>query len=101
MFCRGGFTNAQALGGHMNIHRRDRARTILQLGFSRHQTLPTLPFYDLTIDPDSAKGWSSSQGGLVANVEQSSEMYQTPSGRPSNELTIGTSFGFKLSSGIR
>ncbi|OAY55614.1 zinc finger protein KNUCKLES [Manihot esculenta] len=26
-FCRRGFTNAQALGGHMNIHRRDRAKT--------------------------------------------------------------------------
>ncbi|CAL1396457.1 unnamed protein product [Linum trigynum] len=24
-FCKRGFTNAQALGGHMNIHRRDRA----------------------------------------------------------------------------
>ncbi|KAL2336571.1 hypothetical protein Fmac_011017 [Flemingia macrophylla] len=25
-FCRRGFSNAQALGGHMNIHRRDRAK---------------------------------------------------------------------------
>lgn len=25
-FCERGFSNAQALGGHMNIHRRDRAR---------------------------------------------------------------------------
>ncbi|XP_062208815.1 zinc finger protein GIS3-like [Phragmites australis] len=25
-FCKHGFTTAQALGGHMNIHRRDRAR---------------------------------------------------------------------------
>ncbi|XP_059625187.1 transcriptional regulator SUPERMAN-like [Cornus florida] len=26
IFCRRGFTNAQALGGHMNIHRKDRAK---------------------------------------------------------------------------
>ncbi|KAL1368439.1 hypothetical protein HN51_022590 [Arachis hypogaea] len=26
VFCKRGFSNAQALGGHMNIHRRDRAR---------------------------------------------------------------------------
>ncbi|ONK61980.1 uncharacterized protein A4U43_C08F35570 [Asparagus officinalis] len=26
IFCKRGFSNAQALGGHMNIHRKDRAR---------------------------------------------------------------------------
>ncbi|KAG6423326.1 hypothetical protein SASPL_113720 [Salvia splendens] len=25
-FCKRGFTNAQALGGHMNIHRKDKAK---------------------------------------------------------------------------
>ncbi|KAK1357219.1 Transcriptional regulator SUPERMAN [Heracleum sosnowskyi] len=25
-FCKGGFSNAQALGGHMNIHRKDKAK---------------------------------------------------------------------------
>ncbi|OAY79787.1 Transcriptional regulator TAC1 [Ananas comosus] len=27
VFCKRGFSNAQALGGHMNIHRKDRAKT--------------------------------------------------------------------------
>ncbi|KAH6768529.1 hypothetical protein C2S51_013865 [Perilla frutescens var. frutescens] len=26
IFCKRGFTNAQALGGHMNIHRKDKAK---------------------------------------------------------------------------
>ncbi|CAA6655478.1 unnamed protein product [Spirodela intermedia] len=26
MFCKRGFSSAQALGGHMNVHRRDRTR---------------------------------------------------------------------------
>ncbi|KAL7092568.1 hypothetical protein ACP275_12G171400 [Erythranthe tilingii] len=30
-FCKRGFSNAQALGGHMNIHRRDRAKLRSQL----------------------------------------------------------------------
>ncbi|CAF2091634.1 unnamed protein product [Brassica rapa] len=30
-FCKRGFTNAQALGGHMNIHRRDRLNKATKL----------------------------------------------------------------------
>ncbi|CAI0472858.1 unnamed protein product [Linum tenue] len=35
-FCRREFRSAQALGGHMNVHRRDRAK----LHHHHHQTLP-------------------------------------------------------------
>lgn len=31
IFCKRGFTNAQALGGHMNIHRKDRANKPKQI----------------------------------------------------------------------
>ncbi|XP_073057142.1 uncharacterized protein [Primulina eburnea] len=31
-FCKRGFTNAQALGGHMNIHRKDKAKAKKRIG---------------------------------------------------------------------
>lgn len=39
-FCKRGFSNAQALGGHMNIHRRDRAK--LKQEFSCENNLLSL-----------------------------------------------------------
>ncbi|KAE8728869.1 putative cyclin-D7-1-like [Hibiscus syriacus] len=36
-FCKRGFSNAQALGGHMNVHRRDRAK----LRESSEENLPS------------------------------------------------------------
>ncbi|XP_058082472.1 zinc finger protein 8-like [Magnolia sinica] len=44
MFCKRGFSTAQALGGHMNIHRRDRARI-------RHQTFPSVSMKPDDSDP--------------------------------------------------
>ncbi|PKU72810.1 uncharacterized protein LOC110096058 [Dendrobium catenatum] len=46
-FCKRGFSNAQALGGHMNIHRKDRAKMKLEpsshdpLGFWVSYEIPT------------------------------------------------------------
>ncbi|KAK8928424.1 Transcriptional regulator TAC1 [Platanthera zijinensis] len=37
-FCKRGFSNAQALGGHMNMHRRDRANILMT------RALPAAPF---------------------------------------------------------
>ncbi|KAD4178155.1 hypothetical protein E3N88_26746 [Mikania micrantha] len=39
-FCKRGFTNAQALGGHMNIHRKDKAKA------KQHTTGPVKPNKD-------------------------------------------------------
>uniref|UniRef100_A0A0D3GQ33 C2H2-type domain-containing protein n=1 Tax=Oryza barthii TaxID=65489 RepID=A0A0D3GQ33_9ORYZ len=35
-FCKRGFTNAQALGGHMNIHRKDRSAGGKSQGGGQH-----------------------------------------------------------------
>ncbi|XP_060178299.1 probable transcriptional regulator RABBIT EARS [Lycium barbarum] len=48
-FCKRGFSNAQALGGHMNIHRRDRARL---REFSSDQNLLSLDINN-SVNPPS------------------------------------------------
>ncbi|XP_015055467.1 uncharacterized protein LOC107002056 [Solanum pennellii] len=47
-FCKRGFSNAQALGGHMNIHRRDRARL---REFSSDQNLLSLDINNSVYSP--------------------------------------------------
>ncbi|TMX00629.1 hypothetical protein EJD97_000447 [Solanum chilense] len=47
-FCKRGFSNAQALGGHMNIHRRDRARL---REFSSDQNLLSLDINNSVYPP--------------------------------------------------
>ncbi|GAB4830501.1 hypothetical protein Ancab_020212 [Ancistrocladus abbreviatus] len=37
VFCRQGFTSAQALGGHMNIHRKDRANNYKKSKEDNHE----------------------------------------------------------------
>jgi hypothetical protein len=44
-FCQRGFSNAQALGGHMNIHRRDRAK--LKQAADDQNSLPL----DISLNP--------------------------------------------------
>ncbi|CAI0472859.1 unnamed protein product [Linum tenue] len=69
-FCRREFRSAQALGGHMNVHRRDRAK----LHHHHHQTLPPPPPPppNPTTNPSSASSpyiipsteFSTAAGGL-------------------------------------
>ncbi|KAH0470458.1 hypothetical protein IEQ34_000181 [Dendrobium chrysotoxum] len=59
-FCKRGFLNAQALGGHMNIHRRDRVnKTLMKPGTYNYQS--NIPQYFGISDYDSA---SSSKGNI-------------------------------------
>ncbi|KAJ3683947.1 hypothetical protein LUZ61_013111 [Rhynchospora tenuis] len=51
-FCHREFRSAQALGGHMNVHRRDRARLRQQQPSSPNsQSNPNTPSDDCTTDP--------------------------------------------------
>ncbi|KAL8036648.1 hypothetical protein ABFX02_12G172100 [Erythranthe guttata] len=55
-FCKRGFSNAQALGGHMNIHRRDRAKLRSQLISDDDQNMLSL---NITNKSDSRANNSS------------------------------------------
>lgn len=50
-FCKRGFTNAQALGGHMNIHRKEKAKASKQ-GDIFHRRSFSNPFFS---DQESSK----------------------------------------------
>ncbi|XP_076917118.1 transcriptional regulator TAC1-like [Bidens hawaiensis] len=56
-FCKRGFTNAQALGGHMNIHRKDKAKA------KKHNTGSTKP------NKDHHSTVSSKSFNLIPNEE--------------------------------
>ncbi|KAJ7954751.1 Transcriptional regulator TAC1 [Quillaja saponaria] len=47
-FCRRGFTNAQSLGGHMNIHRKERAK---DKKFTANSSNPSKPSKDQSMPP--------------------------------------------------
>ncbi|KAL8104957.1 uncharacterized protein LOC141680262 [Apium graveolens] len=51
-FCKRGFTNAQALGGHMNIHRKEKAKASKQGDILLHRTSFSNPFFS---DQESSK----------------------------------------------
>lgn len=70
-FCKRGFTNAQALGGHMNIHRKHKAKlkqsTTTQTSASASSSLPWI------ISPTPAEGHGRSGGGENTNLIISEE----------------------------
>ncbi|CAA2956060.1 transcriptional regulator TAC1-like [Olea europaea subsp. europaea] len=50
-FCKRGFTNAQALGGHMNIHRKDKAKAKQKEGSSIQNKYSNEDYFDSTYFP--------------------------------------------------
>jgi len=61
-FCRRGFSNAQALGGHMNIHRKDKAKLKQQQSSNQTQVQPSLdkgvPPQDQTKSGEEPPKWN-------------------------------------------
>ncbi|XAR71995.1 hypothetical protein NMG60_11018474 [Bertholletia excelsa] len=83
-FCRREFRSAQALGGHMNVHRRDRARLKQHLTpnsvASNHQSNTSSPasypsevcFLDSNLSPKGEHD-SASRASAISALENSSE----------------------------
>ncbi|KAL5742708.1 hypothetical protein ACOSP7_029440 [Xanthoceras sorbifolium] len=73
-FCKRGFSNAQALGGHMNIHRRDRAK----LRQFAEENLPTL---DISTNRNPIEPLDASEERINENILRSSEEKSCTPGR--------------------
>lgn len=59
-FCKRGFSNAQALGGHMNVHRRDRAARLQAESIQEETLVSTQATLDLnSVDHDQPQAQSS------------------------------------------
>lgn len=69
VFCKRGFTNAQALGGHMNIHRKDRTK-------NRQPSVPSIS--NLPNQEHVSPGFSSSISShlpLYSSVSEANRSY--------------------------
>ncbi|KAK1320457.1 Transcriptional regulator TAC1 [Acorus calamus] len=76
-FCKRGFSNAQALGGHMNIHRKDKARLKHALTEPRLRSDPPLDHA-----PPVPTLLASRSGPTCPNWTIPSEVENTSSGAP-------------------
>ncbi|KAK4377646.1 hypothetical protein RND71_003942 [Anisodus tanguticus] len=76
-FCKRGFSNAQALGGHMNIHRRDRARL---REFSSDRNLLSLDINNSVNPPPPPTNDDSLQREVSSSYDET--IISSPSKRP-------------------
>ncbi|KAM0994143.1 hypothetical protein ACFX2I_009712 [Malus domestica] len=92
-FCRREFRSAQALGGHMNVHRRDRARlkqspndeTALQNNLHHHQD------HDHSVQNSANNPFSSSLGSFQFPSRQVCALVYNPKNPSSDPGIIATS----------
>ncbi|PIN02156.1 hypothetical protein CDL12_25333 [Handroanthus impetiginosus] len=79
-FCKRGFTNAQALGGHMNIHRKDKAKVK-----AKHKNLQEEPSNVHNIKPNE------NYAGSLRYLPDQTNYYRPPSGQVNYQVYLPSS----------
>jgi hypothetical protein len=72
-FCKRGFSNAQALGGHMNIHRKDKAKLKQQSSTNYQTQLPS------NLEGSSSEEINKLLPNLNTNIVSQQDHQQAPS----------------------